>query len=250
MREVLRFDAPAVLPARSRVLVRAGVPANRKPSSRTLDLAERATELFVRGAEPVGVVEDVSLEELFAVHRDARPPDQDSVLERVAPFAQRLSPLAATVGEPVCSRIRQLFAEGDAPLGLLLDAVASEATTALEEEMCDALLGERGGERRTGGLTVLAYSPGYCGWPVSGQRALFARLSPGEIGITLSESALMTPVKSVSGVLVAALPRAHRFRPDFDFCEACTERTCLERMASLRSSAEASELEGDVLWMP
>ena len=60
----------------------------------------------------------------------------------------------------------------------------------------------------------------------------------------------MTPVKSVSGVLVAALPRAHRFRPDFDFCEACAERTCLERMAALRSSAGPSELEGDVLWMP
>ena len=250
MREVLRFDAPAVLPARSRVLVRAGVPANRKPSPRTLDLAERANELVIREAEPIGVLEDVSLGEILAVHRDGRPPEEDSVLERVAPFAQRLSLFAATVGEPVCARTRQLFAEGDAPLGLLLDAVASEATTALAEEMCDALLGERRGERRTGGLAVLAYSPGYCGWPVSGQRALFARLSPGEIGISLSESALMTPVKSVSGVLVAALPRAHRFRPDFDFCEACTEQTCLERMASLGSSARSSELEGDVPWMP
>lgn len=246
MREILRFDAPAVLPARSRVLVRAGVPANRKPSSRTLDLAERATELFVREAEPVGVLEDVSLGEILAVHRDGRPRETDSVLERVAPFAQRLSLFAATVGEPVCARVRQLFAGGDAPLGLLLDAVASEATTALEEEMCDALLGGR----RTGGLAVLAYSPGYCGWPVSGQKALFARLAPGEIGISLSESALMTPVKSVSGVLVAALARAHRFRPDFDFCTACTEQTCLERMASLGSAAGPSELEGDVPWMP
>jgi hypothetical protein len=215
------------------------------PSSRTLALARAAVELFVAEARPVGVFEEISLEDLLAVHRDGRPPGEDSVLEGVAPHARRHALFAATVGEPVCARIRQLFAEGDAPLGLLLDAVTSEATTALAEELGDTFLGDR----PEPGLAVLAYSPGYCGWPVTGQRALFARLLPGEIEISLGESALMAPVKSVSGVLVAAPPRAHRFRPDFEFCEACTERTCLERMASLRSPAGLPETEGDAPWI-
>jgi hypothetical protein len=244
VRRVLRFHADVILPARSRVLVRAGVPADRTPSHRILDLAEKASALFLRDAAPVGVLEELTLEELLAVHRDVAPADEESVLEHVSPRARSLALFAATVGEPVCARIRQLFAEGDAPLGLLLDAVASEATTTLAEEMGDALLGDRHEPE----LAVLAYSPGYCGWPVTGQRALFARLVPGEIGISLGESALMAPVKSVSGVLVAAPPRAHRFRPDFDFCDACTERTCLERMASLRSPAGLPETEGDAPW--
>ncbi|HYN42565.1 MAG TPA: hypothetical protein VE129_12355 [Thermoanaerobaculia bacterium] len=244
MRRVLRIDASDILPSRRRVLLRAGVPVDRMPSSRTLALVREAVDLFVAEARPVGVFEELTLEELHAVHRDGRPPGEDSVLERVVPHARRLALFAATVGEPVCARIRRLFAEGDAPLGLLLDAVASEATTALAEEMGDALLGDRAEP----GLAVLAYSPGYCGWPVTGQRALFARLAPGEIGISLGESALMAPVKSVSGVLVVAPLRAHRFKPDFDFCEACTERTCLERMASLRSPAGLPETEGDVPW--
>lgn len=244
MRRVLHIDTADILPSRRRTLLRAGVPVERMPSSRTLALVRGAVDLFVDEARPVGLFEEISLEELLVIHRDGRTPGEESVLERVAPLAKHLALFAATVGEPVCARIRRLFAEGNAPLGLVLDAVASEATAALAEELGDAFLGER----RNPGIAVLAYSPGYCGWPVTGQRALFARLEPGEIGISLGESALMAPVKSVSGLLVAAPPAAHRFRPDFAFCEACTERTCLERMASLRSPSGLLSPEGEVPW--
>jgi hypothetical protein len=244
VRRVLRIDAADILPSRRRVLLRAGVPVDRMPSSRTLALVREAVDLFVDEARPVGVFEEISLEELLAIHRDGRPPGEESILERVAPLGQRFALFAATVGEPVCARIRQLFDRGDAPTGLLLDAVASEATTLLAEELCEAFRDERPAP----GVAVLAYSPGYCGWPVTGQRALSARLVSGEIGISLGESALMTPVKSVSGVLVAAPPPAHRFRPDLDFCDACTERTCLERMASLRSPSDDLAAEGDAPW--
>ena len=170
MRRILRTDAADILPSRRRVLLRAGVPVDRMPSSRTLALVRAAVDLFVDEARPVGLFEELSLEELLAVHRDGRPPGEESALERVAPLARHFALFAATVGEPVCARIRRLFAEGDAPTGLLLDAVASEATTLLAEELGDALLGDR----HEPGLAVLAYSPGYCGWPVTGQRAVYS----------------------------------------------------------------------------
>ena len=66
-----------------------------------------------------------------------------------------------------------------------------------------------------------------------GQRNLFARLGPGAIGVTLNDSCLMTPIKSVSGVLVAGAGEIHRFRPDFDFCDECKTRACGVRMASV-----------------
>lgn len=244
MRRVLHIDAADILPSRRRVLLGAGVPMDRAPSSRTLALVREAVDLFVDEARPVGVFEEISIKELLAIHRHGRPPGEESVLERVAPLCQRFALFAATVGEPVCARIRQLFDRGDAPLGYLLDAVASEATAALAQELGDAFLEER----RNPGIAVLSYSPGYCGWLVSGQRALFARLEPGDAGISLGESALMAPVKSVSGVLVAAPPAAHRFRPDFAFCESCTERSCLARMATLRSTAEIASAEGEGSW--
>lgn len=238
MRRLLHLDAAAILPPRTRVLARAGVPEGRAPSSRTLDLAARATELFLAEAAPVGVVEELALDEFLSLCRDGRPGDEAAVVERVAPLARRLALFAGTVGEPICARIRTLFAEGEAPLGLLLDAVASEAAATLADELGETLVA--GGDGA--GLAVLAYSPGYCGWPVTGQRELFARLAPTDAGISLSESALMAPVKSVSGVLVAAPPEAHRFRPGFDFCEACADRTCLDRMAALPRE------EGETPW--
>jgi hypothetical protein len=234
VRRLLRVEAASILPPRSRVLVRAGVPEGRTPSVRVLGLHAKAVELFLAEADPVAVVEEVSLGELLGICRDPRP-GPPSVVETVAPRARRLALFAATVGEPVCARIRTLFAEGDAPLGLLLDAVASEAATELAEELGEAYADD--------GLSVLGYSPGYCGWPLAGQRELFARLRPSDAGIALSDRALMSPVKSVSGVLVAAPPGAHRFRPGFDFCEACAERTCLERMASLPAG------EGGTPWI-
>jgi hypothetical protein len=45
------------------------------------------------------------------------------------------------------------------------------------------------------------YSPGYCGWDVAEQHKLF-RLVPGNFcGIRLTESALMDPIKSISGII-------------------------------------------------
>ena len=67
--------------------------------------------------------------------------------------------------------------------------------------------------------------------------ALGAGLPAGEIGVTLNDSCLMSPLKSVSGVLVAGLGEAHRFRPDFPFCDDCRTHECGRRMASVLGHA-------------
>lgn len=49
--------------------------------------------------------------------------------------------------------------------------------------------------------TTNRYSPGYCGWDVSGQQELFRLLPENFCGIELTESSLMLPKKSVSGII-------------------------------------------------
>lgn len=44
------------------------------------------------------------------------------------------------------------------------------------------------------------FSPGYCGWNVSEQHKLFKLIPEGECGIHLTDSALMQPIKSISGI--------------------------------------------------
>ena len=45
------------------------------------------------------------------------------------------------------------------------------------------------------------YSPGYCGWHVTQQKFFFSLLPEQPCGVRLSESSLMSPIKSVSGVI-------------------------------------------------
>jgi hypothetical protein len=82
-------------------------------------------------------------------------------------------------------------------------------------------------------VRVLPYSPGYCGWHVSGQAKLFEVLRPQRIGISLNASHLMVPLKSVSGVLVAAEPEVHDFDIDFEFCSDCADQECRGRIQAV-----------------
>lgn len=231
MREVVRLEPAAVLPAGADVLRAQGVPESVTPDARVQALLDAALALALELAQPVAVLEEVPATSFAAIyHGDGRNADR-TPLEEVYPKAGALWLFAGTVGEPLSAEIQRLFDDGDLPAAVMLDAAASEAA-----ELMVAALEKRVAARWNGRFrhAVLAYSPGYCGWHVSGQRALFERLRPEEIGIRLNESCLMTPIKSVSGVLVAGGPGVHRFRCEFECCAACVTRQCVPRMASVR----------------
>lgn len=105
-----------------------------------------------------------------------------------------------TIGSSLEVWSKKLLAEGNFAEGYMVNAVASEAVECaterlhyyIEQHMSEA------------GLRITnRFSPGYCGWSVSEQRQLFSLLPENLCGITLTESALMLPVKSVSGVIGA-----------------------------------------------
>lgn len=114
----------------------------------------------------------------------------------------------------------------------MLDAVGSAAADHLADVVARRYP-SLAGRRDDANWRALAYSPGYCGWHVSGQRALFGYLQPEPIGITLNASCLMQPLKSVSGVLVGGATVIHRFRPVYRVCSSCVERPCRDRIATL-----------------
>ncbi len=93
-----------------------------------------------------------------------------------------------------------------------------------------------GTDHRAARPAVLPYSPGYCGWDLSGQRQLFAQLQPDAIGISLNDSCLMQPMKSVSGVFVAGEGEIHEFVNEYDFCSLCTTMACRRRLKSLTAA--------------
>jgi hypothetical protein len=186
-------------------------------------------------AEPRAVFEEIA-SAAFAGTLDGAAAG-GSVVASVYPRAEALALFAATLGEPVCLEIRRLFGRGEVALGYMLDTVASVAADRLAD-LAAARFRDALAPLGSGPLRVLPYSPGYCGWPTTGQGPLFEKLQPGEIGISLNDSFLMWPLKSVSGVLVAGPLDTHVFEPDFPFCDDCATRACRARLAAASDGDE------------
>ncbi len=200
-------------------------------ADRVRGLIKGAGETFVHSARPQGVWESISIADFLTIYNGDGGNDRDTPLEVVLEDAVSLALFAVTVGAEVSGRIPQLFDAGEMAEGYILDQVASFAA----DEMAQIATGRFGRAKGQGpDQGVLPYSPGYCGWNVSGQRALFARLNPAETGVTINDSCLMSPIKSVSGVLVLAPIEAHVFSPAFTCCSTCTTLDCQERAAGLR----------------
>ena len=104
----------------------------------------------------------------------------------------------------------------------MVDAVASELVEAAMNHIQDRLAETVGADGRH---ITNRFSPGYCCWPVSEQHKLFSLLPRGFCGITLTESALMLPIKSVSGIIGIGHNVSKMDYP----CKLCDMRDCIYR---------------------
>jgi hypothetical protein len=131
-----------------------------------------------------------------------------------------------TVGDATEARVRALFDAREFPLAVMLDSVGSAAVESLAEYANDLLCqaGLAAGTRVTNRI-----SPGYAGWDVAEQAALF-RLCPGApIGVSLNEACFMTPGKSISWLV--GVGREARVDHYFTQCRRCWMRDCAYRRA-------------------
>ncbi len=226
---MIHFSPAELEPAPAAVRAALGLKRGVEPSPRSEELLRRALDLFRGLAAPAAVVKPVTAEEFATVFAGRGGNEPRAPLAGIYPRAGRLHLFAFTLGEPLGAEIGRLFA-GDFALGAVLDAVASQAAenaARVAERWSESLPVPGAGDG--GPWRCFLYSPGYCGWHVSGQEALFAALRPETIGIRLNASFLMTPLKSVSGVLVAGPAAIHRLEASYPFCARCTSPACQER---------------------
>jgi hypothetical protein len=127
-----------------------------------------------------------------------------------------------TAGEEIEIRSRKAMQERDFLKGYIYDVVGSEIVEAaadlmqaeLEKSMLDS------GEKITN-----RYSPGYCGWDVEEQHKLFKLMPENYCGIKLTPSALMDPVKSISGII--GIGKDVKNNPYI--CRLCNQNDCVYR---------------------
>ena len=104
----------------------------------------------------------------------------------------------ATAGPKIEEWSHQLMAEGDMLKGFIVDTAGSE----IVEQACDHLELKLADVVHSLGWNLTnRYSPGYCEWNVAEQHKLFSLFPPGVCGVQLTPSALMVPIKSVSGII-------------------------------------------------
>ncbi|MCJ7802523.1 MAG: hypothetical protein MUP82_09245 [Candidatus Marinimicrobia bacterium] len=185
---------------------------------------ELSLELLKEKATPITIVKECSKSEFKNIYLGEGKNAANSPLPHIIKKAEKLHLFAVTIGEHITEEINKYFAQNEFPIGSFIDSGAS-----LTADNIVGILESRVASQST----TLAYSPGYCGWHVSGQKKLFQFLKPDKIGITLNDSCLMTPLKSVSGVLVSGPSDIHIFNNNYPFCEECTTYSCKIRMKSL-----------------
>lgn len=127
-----------------------------------------------------------------------------------------------TAGEGIGIRSKKAMKEGDLLTGYIYDVIGSE----IVESAVDSMQNELEKTVISSGKKITnRYSPGYCGWDVAEQHKLFELVPSNFCGIRLTESALMDPIKSVSGII--GIGENVRFNPYT--CNLCDIKTCIYR---------------------
>ena len=92
----------------------------------------------------------------------------------------------------------QLKEQGDMVRVFIADALGSVIAEKCADQMEKAL---QESIDKLGWKHTNRFSPGYCGWHVSQQQLLFPLFQGHTCGVKLTDSSLMVPIKSVSGII-------------------------------------------------
>ena len=134
--------------------------------------------------------------------------------------SSRLALFVCTAGKTISEKSQQLLKGDDPVLGYVYDVLGSAIAEAVGDKVQQIikLQAEKDGDRITN-----RYSPGYCHWHVEGQHQLFSLMGGSPCGVTLTPSALMYPVKSISGVIgIGKEVVFHDYQ-----CELCNMQNCV-----------------------
>jgi cobalamin-dependent methionine synthase I len=76
---------------------------------------------------------------------------------------------------------------------------------------------------------TLRFSPGYCDWPIMDQKKIFEMLNTLQDQVQLTETCLMKPRKSISGIFGVLPSNGKDSNPPYNPCLYCGKRDCIAR---------------------
>ena len=199
-----------------------------------ITLADVYEQMGYHDAEPDGATQRETQAVVDEVRRWLRPQfcffvvrelpafDMGNIILRQLRGSEAYALFMCTAGEEFETFQKRLKTEGDMVRVFIADALGSVIAEKCADEM-ELTLQES--IDKLGWHHTNRFSPGYCGWNVSEQQRLFPLFDGHTCGITLTESSLMVPIKSVSGII--GLGREVR-RLDYT-CGLCDFKHCYKR---------------------
>lgn len=134
----------------------------------------------------------------FFVMRDLPDFEMGKIIERQLQGSEAYALFICTCGLEYEAYQQRLKAQNDMVRVFIADALGSVIAEKCADEMERNL---QESIEKLGWHHTNRFSPGYCGWHVSQQQKLFPLFKGKTCGVRLTESSLMLPIKSVSGII-------------------------------------------------
>lgn len=136
--------------------------------------------------------------------------------------SEHLAFYICTAGKQISEKSELLLKGDDPVLGYVYNVLGSSIAEAAADKIESFIKKE---VESTGMKITNRYSPGYCNWSVADQHKLFSFFHDSPCGVRLTDSALMHPVKSTSGVI--GIGKAVKYR-EYQ-CTLCKSLDCVYR---------------------
>lgn len=161
-------------------------------------------EIFSEAEEHCSIIGGYQIHDAVSLKKEDYTLDingtEFSVNKRIGVFLRDLDKIAiflCTTGKEISTWSARVM-QDNILKGYIIDILGSEIVDAamdkIQQQLADDML-------ELGLKITNRYSPGYCNWHVSEQHKLFTLVPKDFCGIKLTDSALMQPIKSISGII-------------------------------------------------
>ena len=148
--------------------------------------------------------------------------DMGNIILRQLRGSEAYALFICTAGVEYEAYQQRLKERGDMVRVFIADALGSVIAEKCADQMEKAL---QESIDKLGWKHTNRFSPGYCGWHVSQQQLLFPLFQGHTCGVRLTDSSLMVPIKSVSGIIGLGKNVRH-----LDYtCGLCDFKQCYKR---------------------
>jgi hypothetical protein len=159
----------------------------------------------------------------------------DKIITSQLKKAEKAAVFLCTIGNQMENWTKKLLVEGNSVQSYLVDVRASTIVESVADQLHDHIVYEM---EKYGWNKTNRYSPGYCNWPVSEQQKIFSFFPQNFCNVQLTESSLMIPIKSISGVVGLG----SKVKYSEYLCDKCGIKDCTHRIYLLSKQKEKNNI--------